>query len=104
MIRAVPRLCWLSARKVILKLDDYAEATYVEGWAFACHGMVIEHGWVVRDGLIVDPTLPDSRLDRRVLPRPGVLWPGPDRGVLGLPEGSGSRANPLLARLRIRGS
>lgn len=44
MIRAVPRLCWLSARKVILKLDDYAEATYVEGWAFACHGMVIEHG------------------------------------------------------------
>jgi hypothetical protein len=30
-ISAIPKLCWLNARRVVQKLDDYAEASYVEG-------------------------------------------------------------------------
>jgi hypothetical protein len=57
LVRAEPKRCWLNARKIVLKLDDYARASYVEGFAITQHGLVIEHGWVVRDGLIVEPTL-----------------------------------------------
>jgi hypothetical protein len=61
-VRAEPKRCWLNARKIVLKLDDYAGASYVEGFAITHDGLVIEHGWVVRDGLIVEPTLPEEVL------------------------------------------
>lgn len=57
-IRAMPSQCWFNARKVVLRLEEYAEASYVEGWAVLRGGMWIEHGWVVRAGTIIDPTLP----------------------------------------------
>jgi hypothetical protein len=60
LVHAEPKRCWLNARMVILKLEDYAGARYVEGFALTRHGMVVEHGWVVRDGLIIDPTLPEE--------------------------------------------
>jgi hypothetical protein len=57
LVRAEPKRCWLNARKIVLKLDEYAGASYVEGFAITRDPLVIEHGWVVRDGLIVEPTL-----------------------------------------------
>ena len=57
-IRALPKQCWFNARRAVLRLDDYAGAGYVEGLSVTREGLIIEHGWVVRSGLIVDPTLP----------------------------------------------
>lgn len=72
-IRAIAKRCWLNARKVIMKLDDYAEASLIEGWALLPSGMAIEHGWVVgQDGVIIDPTLPDAD----ALYFPGLEWKG----------------------------
>jgi hypothetical protein len=61
-IRAVPQACWFNARRAILWLDEYADASYVEGWAVLgdCH-LPIEHGWLVRADAIIDPTLPEER-------------------------------------------
>jgi hypothetical protein len=63
LVRAEPKRCWHNARRVVLKLDDYAGASYIEGFAITQHGLVIEHGWVVRDVAIVEPTLPEEVLD-----------------------------------------
>ena len=35
LIRAARGQCWFNARKAILRLAEYAEASYVEGWAVA---------------------------------------------------------------------
>jgi hypothetical protein len=59
-IKAVKSQCWFNARKAVLRLDDYAEASYVEGWALVGGVMEIEHGWVVRGEMIIDPTLPED--------------------------------------------
>jgi hypothetical protein len=29
---------------------------YVEGWAITSFGLVVEHGWVEKDGEVIDPT------------------------------------------------
>ncbi len=59
MIGAVQKLCWYNARRVVQKLDDYKDASYVEGFACLNGGPAIEHSWVCRlDGTIIDPTLP----------------------------------------------
>jgi hypothetical protein len=57
-VKAVPTQCWFNARKAVLKLKDYADASYVEGWMVFKDGLAIEHAWVVKDGEIIDPTLP----------------------------------------------
>ena len=86
-VRALPKSCWWNARKVILKLDEYAEAVYVEGFTIALGCMPIELGWVVRGGLIIDPTLPES---------PYPYFPGLEfRGRAGIAE--------FLASPRARG-
>lgn len=60
-IGALPMQCWFNARRAVRKLDDYADASYVEGYAINKRGFgPIEHGWVVRDDVIIDPTLPTS--------------------------------------------
>lgn len=56
--RAIPKQCWFNARWVIQRLPEYHEASYVEGWAMDEIGMAFEHGWIVKGGKIVDPTLP----------------------------------------------
>ena len=58
-IHAKVKKCWFNARKTVLMLDEYADASYVEGWAILKCGMPIEHGWVVRGNTIIDPTLPE---------------------------------------------
>jgi hypothetical protein len=57
-VHAALKQCWFNARKAIRRLPEYANATYVEGWAVCNSGMTIEHGWIVKDGMVVDPTLP----------------------------------------------
>ena len=60
-IRAIPKLCWHNSRRVVQKLDDYQEASYVEGIACLDGVILIEHGWVCRpDGTLIDPTLPTA--------------------------------------------
>jgi len=63
IVRPRVKQCYANAAKVILALPEYADAEYVEGLAVIEKAMVIEHGWVERDGVIVDPTLPDRPLD-----------------------------------------
>src|SRR5687768_13198188 len=61
-VRAIPQQCWFNARNAVLKLSDYSTASYVEGWAIVGGGLRIEHGWIVRDGQIIDPTLPNDSI------------------------------------------
>jgi hypothetical protein len=61
-VRALMKQCWFNARKVILNVDEYAEASYVEGWVVSPEGSIYEHGWVVQNGKVIDPTLPDLDL------------------------------------------
>jgi hypothetical protein len=58
-IGAAIKRCWRNARKVIEQLDEYASATYIEGWIVKENGALVEHGWIVLDGKIIDPTLPE---------------------------------------------
>lgn len=60
IVGAAMKQCWFNARKVILLLDEYADASYVEGWAVSPEGAIYEHGWVVRNGKVIDTTLPDN--------------------------------------------
>lgn len=50
--------CYFNARRVIRSLPDYSEATYIEGFIVTENGACYEHGWIVKDGKIIDPTLP----------------------------------------------
>ena len=62
LIRAKPKQCYLNAFRVIQQVREYARADYVEGMAVVSGGLAIEHGWVEKDGVIVDPTLPSAEL------------------------------------------
>ena len=62
LVRAKAKQCYLNAFRVIQEVEEYTNADYVEGVAVICGDMVIEHGWVERDGVIVDPTLPRDNL------------------------------------------
>jgi len=78
-IRAIPKRCWFNARRVVQKLDDFADASYVEGIACLEGGPPSEHGWVcLQDGTIIDPTLPTAG---------GTYFPGLEfRGRSGIEE------------------
>ncbi|WP_145275507.1 hypothetical protein [Tautonia plasticadhaerens] len=94
-IKAKPKLCWFNARKAIQKLDEYADASYVEGHIVLKDGFgPIEHGWIVRDGVIIDPTLPDSV---------GAYYPGLEfagrSGIeefLATPQGKACKRSPFF--------
>jgi hypothetical protein len=58
IIRAQPKRCWFNARRAVLRLAEYSDASYIEGWVMLKTGTVAEHGWLVKDGIIIDPTLP----------------------------------------------
>jgi hypothetical protein len=57
-IKAAVGQCWFNARKAIRRMDDYADASYVEGWTIFFGGVAMEHGWIVKDNKIIDPTMP----------------------------------------------
>jgi hypothetical protein len=95
VIKAIPKSCWRNALRVVQKLDDYADASYVEGIACFDGCPLIEHGWVCRsDGTVIDPTLPR---------RCGAYFPGLEfkgrAGIsefLGAPRGSGCKDSPFF--------
>jgi hypothetical protein len=93
-ITALPKQCWFNARRAILKLKDYAEASLIEGWAIIGGGMPIEHGWIVRDGLIIDPTLPTDPIEYF----PGLEFRGRAEivGFLKTPEGKKCKKTPFF--------
>jgi hypothetical protein len=63
LVRSRPKQCYLNAARVVLFVPKYADADYVEGLAVIGKALVIEHGWVERDGMIVDPTRPRDEMD-----------------------------------------
>jgi hypothetical protein len=93
-VRAIPKQCWFNARKAILKLEDYATASYIEGWVVLDGGLWIEHGWVVRDDEVIDPTLPDGV----VAYFPGLEFRGREEihAFLASPQGREYRQSPFF--------
>lgn len=84
LVNARPQQCYRNAFRVVSSLPDYAGATYVEGLAVLPGGFPLEHGWVERDGEIIDPTL----LDDGIAYFPGLRFQG-QRGIaeaLALPK------------------
>ena len=61
-VRAERQQCYANAFRVVMFVPGYADATYAEGYAVCSQGSCIEHGWVEKDGEIIDPTLPDETL------------------------------------------
>jgi hypothetical protein len=62
-VRAKAKQCYHNAFRVVFEIPEYAHADYVEGLAVIKKGLVIEHGWIEKNGMIVDPTLPEDELD-----------------------------------------
>jgi hypothetical protein len=62
LLRAKGKQCYHNAFRVVMEIPEYAKADYVEGLAVFDDAMVIEHGWVEKDGMIVDPTLPSDEM------------------------------------------
>jgi hypothetical protein len=92
-IRATPTQCWFNSRRAIMRLDEYAGAAYVEGWAVLDDVLPIDHGWVVRGDAVIDPTLPEQA----VAYFPGLEFPG-RVGIaefLKTPEGRRCRRSPF---------
>ena len=54
--------CYYNAFRVIMEIPEYSNAEYVEGMAVDDHGLAFEHGWIEKEGAIVDPTLPAHEL------------------------------------------
>lgn len=50
--------CYWNCRQVLETRDDYAGATYVEGIAVKPERSIHAHGWIEKDGKIIDPTRP----------------------------------------------
>lgn len=61
-LRAKKQHCYRNAFRLIQEMPEYSNADYVEGIAVAAGGFPIEHGWVEKDGVIIDPTLPNGPL------------------------------------------
>ena len=57
LIRAKPGRCYYNAFQVVQRLPEYFFADYVEGIA-VLGSLHIEHAWVEKNGVIVDPSLP----------------------------------------------
>lgn len=62
LVRARQQQCFWNAFQVIQRIPEYADAEYVEGMAVNAYGLAFDHGWVEKDGMIVDPTLPEAEL------------------------------------------
>lgn len=63
LVRSKPKQCYVNAARVVLHIPEYANADYVEGMAVLGGNLPIEHGWIEKDDVIIDPTLPHDDLD-----------------------------------------
>lgn len=59
-VRAGLGACWFNSRRLVLKHAGYENASYVEGFVIYASGFSDQHGWVVHNGVILDPTLPEQ--------------------------------------------
>lgn len=75
LVGAENKQCYANAVRVVWGVPEYQQADYVEGYAVIDGGLCIEHGWIERDGEIIDPTLPDDDLAYF----PGLKFKGPLR-------------------------
>lgn len=77
-----------------MRYKDHAGASYIEGWAVCDSGMLIEHGWLVRDGVLLDPTLPTG-VDAYF---PGLEFRGRQeiKDFYATPRGKKCRTSPLF--------
>ena len=55
LVRARPKQCFRNAVHVVRYVPGYEEADYVEGVIVPANHVVTEHGWVEKNGVIVDP-------------------------------------------------
>ncbi len=88
------------ARLAIFKLPRYADASYIEGVA-VLGTLPFDHDWIVRDGKIVDPALPDAGV---------VYFPGLEfQGLAGIeeflrtPRGSDCKDSPFWLAFGLGG-
>jgi hypothetical protein len=75
-IKARAKRCYNNAVRVVTMLPEYANATYVEGFAVLPSGVPLEHGWVEMNGEIIDPTL----IGDGITYFPGLRFDG-ERGI-----------------------
>ena len=93
LIRAKAKRCFHNAFRAIQDVSGYENADYVEGIA-VLGGLMIEHGWVQKDGEVVDPTLPNHK----VTYFPGLRFKG-RRGLaeaLKMPTSNGTYGLPFF--------
>jgi hypothetical protein len=58
-VRTKAQSCWRNSFSALTSLPDLAGAEYIEGWVVTKGShQIIEHGWLEKDGAVVDPTLP----------------------------------------------
>lgn len=96
LVRAKPKQRFRNAVHVVRYVPGYEEADYVEGVIVTVKDVVTVHGWVERNGVIVDPTLPDDDL----LYYPGLRFKG-RRGIseaMRIPRPSDVDDLPILER------
>ena len=62
VVRAAGQQCYRNAFRVIKKVPEYSNADYVEGIATFDKDGPIEHGWIEKKGVVVDPTLPQDEM------------------------------------------
>ena len=73
VLRITKKKCFYNAFRTLTELVEYNDAIYVEGIIFiTAWGLRVEHGWVERNGEIIDPTLPD----KEVVYFPGLKFNG----------------------------
>jgi len=75
-VGTTPQQCFYNAFKVLFYVPEYSEATYLEGMVISKGQLLLEHGWVEKDGGIIDPTLPD----KDIVYFPGLRF----EGILGI--------------------
>lgn len=96
-LRMVPKRCWHNSHKVVTRHPDYRDAVYVEGYAVNPAGLLMEHGWLEKDGAVIDPTLPAKPYryfaGLRIAGRDAVL-----ETFRRIPKGPGTEKIPLLMR------
>jgi hypothetical protein len=71
LVRAGNKQCYYNAFHVVMNIPEYAYADYVEGMA-VLNGLPIEHGWVEKEGGVIDPTWPE----RKAVYFPGLRFHG----------------------------
>lgn len=61
-VKSKAKQCYRNAFSVVQYVPGYEKAWYVEGIAALGNSVPIEHGWVEKDGEILDPTLPHDNI------------------------------------------